>query len=309
MNFQNWCDEYLGYLAHQKKSSLFTQKNYKIDLKMFADYLKNNRAQNFDDPSKITADDIRTFIVIKMKDHKPASVARRLAAVRSLFKYACKRKWIAFNSAQDVATPKIRKHLPRFLTVDEVLALIDAPISTTPIGARDKAILELLYSSGLRVGELVGLNVEDISLKESWVKVLGKGSKERNVPIGAPALNAIQHWLNVKMEISKTGSPFATADEDDKRKCPLFINNRGTRLTARSVERLLIKYVKKCGIQKMVTPHTLRHTFATHLLDGGADLRGIQELLGHSRLSTTQKYTHLTLDKLMEVYDKAHPKA
>ena len=293
----DWCREFLSYLALQKNASTYTQRNYQVDVEQFSAFIKEYKPSAINEPSSITADDVRAFVVKRLSDYKPATVARRLAAIRSLFEYSIRRKWISYNPAKDVASPKLGKRLPRFLTVDEVQALLDAPDGEQPLPSRDRAILEILYASGLRVGELVALNIDNINFKDGWVRVFGKGNKERTVPIGKPARSAAMQWIEKRVDITT------------KEEKALFINRRGTRLTARSVERILNNYIQKAGIQKKVTPHTLRHTFATHLLDGGADLRGIQELLGHRRLSTTQKYTHLTLDKLMEVYDKAHPKA
>ncbi|HPQ82077.1 MAG TPA: tyrosine-type recombinase/integrase, partial [bacterium] len=195
--------------------------------------------------------------------------------------------------------PRIPKRVPKFLTVDEVFSLLRQPEGTGALGSRDRAILELLYASGLRVSELVGLDLKDIDIAEKTVRVMGKGRKERIVPMGEKAVYALSDYMEKRVGLLQEGTDEAA----------LFVNRRGGRLTARSVERLLGKYIMRSGLQKSVTPHVLRHTFATHLLGAGADMRGIQELLGHASLSTTQKYTHVGIEHMMKVYDEAHPKA
>lgn len=203
------------------------------------------------------------------------------------------------NPAQGIPTPKIPKKVPRFLTVDEVFSLLTSPKGDGPLVVRDRAILELFYASGVRLSELVELNLENLDMPQGMIRVLGKGSKERMVPFGEKAKTAIQSYLQHR--------PILLNGKMDSK--AVFLNKRGGRLSSRAVERLVDKYLHQSGIQKKVTPHTLRHTFATHMMNGGADMRGLQELLGHSSLSTTQRYTHVELDKLMQVYDKAHPKA
>jgi integrase/recombinase XerC len=205
---------------------------------------------------------------------------------------------ISKNPAKGVATPKTERYIPVTLTIDEIFRMLDAPDKSNPLGLRDQAILELLYSSGIRVGELTQLNCDDVDLELGIIKVLGKGKKERIVPIGSKAIEAIKDYLRKRKFPSGNGI-----------EGPLFINTRNGRLTDRSVRRIVEKYGKKCGPGRSITPHALRHTFATHLLDAGADLRDIQELLGHVSLSTTQKYTHVSIDGLMDVYDKAHPRS
>ena len=200
------------------------------------------------------------------------------------------------NSAKLVPTPKAEKRLPTFLTVDEVIKLVEAPGSDNALESRDRAILELLYSSGLRVSELVGIDLNVLDFEAMSVKVLGKGSKERIVPLGSKAFSAIENYLKQRLDLKP---------KDDY----LFVNSRGGRLTTRSVDRIIKKYAVIAGIPKNISPHVLRHTFATHLLGGGADLRAIQEMLGHESLSTTQRYTHTSVEKLMEIYDKTHPRA
>ncbi|HEX2769900.1 MAG TPA: tyrosine recombinase XerC, partial [Geobacteraceae bacterium] len=210
-------------------------------------------------------------------------------------KYLLRLGKVVKNPAELVATPKKEKRVPFHLTIDEVIALVEAPKGSDILLLRDRVILETLYSCGIRVSELTGLDLADLDLEEGLVRVLGKGNKERIVPLGSYARKAIAPYLAVR------GNPPADA--------PLLLNARGGRLTSRSVGRIVDKYILKLATVKKISPHTLRHTFATHLLEGGADLRAIQELLGHASLSTTQKYTHVSIDRLMEVYDKAHPKA
>ena len=226
-------------------------------------------------------------------------MARKLSTLKSFFEYALRQKWILANPAKTIRAPKIPKRVPRFLTVDEVFKLLAAPKTFTVLDSRDKAILELFYSSGLRLSELVGLNTQDIDFEKCMVRVRGKGDKERMVPMGKQAV------ASLKLYFEKRTTLFHGKLVDKA----VFLNKNGTRVSARAVERLIDKYLKQSGIQKKVTPHILRHTFATHLLNSGADMRGIQELLGHASLSTTQRYTHVELDKLMKVYDKTHPKA
>lgn len=241
--------------------------------------------------------DVRGFVASEInRGQKKTTVSRRLAALRSFFKYLHREGHLKANPAKLVSSPKLQKFLPRFLSVDEVFGLVEKPGGLSFIEQRDRAILELLYSSGLRVGELSGLNVDSINLKEGLVKVMGKGRKERLVPIGRKAREALNSYLVEKMLQKKT----------DK---ALFVSRNGKRLDERAIRRIVTKYCRALGIEGKVSPHTLRHTFATHLLQSGADLRVIQELLGHSSLSTTQKYTHLDITHLMDVYDKSHPLA
>ena len=245
------------------------------------------------DIAKVDRIAIRKYLSFLHRRNKKSSIARKVSALRSFFKYLVREKLVPSNPAKNVSTPKIEKSLPIALTVDEAFRLMESPAEKSRF--RDRAILELLYSSGIRVGELVGLNMNQLDLDLGIVKVMGKGRKERIVPVGTKAVEALKAYL---MERGDLG------DEE-----PVFINHRGGRLTARSVGRLVKKYTKRSGIFRKISPHSLRHTFATHLLDAGADIREIQEMLGHVSLSTTQRYTHLSLGKLMEVYDKAHPRS
>jgi integrase/recombinase XerC len=247
---------------------------------------------------------IRRYLSFLHRRNKKSSIARKISTLRSFFKYMVREQLATSNPAKSVSTPKVEKPLPTTLTVDEAFRLMETQknpseksISDTAKNKRlrDGAILELLYSSGLRVGELVGLNLNRLDLDLGIVKVMGKGRKERIVPVGSKAVEALKTYLEKR------------AVEGGEE--PLFVNSRGGRLTARSVGRLVKKYTKSSGIFRKVSPHSLRHTFATHLLDAGADIREIQEMLGHASLSTTQRYIHLSMGKLMEVYDKAHPRS
>ena len=208
----------------------------------------------------------------------------------------------AGNPAADISTPRQGKYIPNYLPVDEMFRLLEAPDKEKPLGLRDQAILEVFYSCGIRVSELAGLNYSSIDFEQRLVRVLGKGNKERIIPIGKEALRAIENYIEATHMLRKK-------IQRDIQDAPLFINFRGGRLTTRSISRIIKKYGRGCGLMTEITPHSLRHTFATHLMDGGADLRSVQELLGHASLSTTQKYTHVSLDRLMQVYDKAHPRS
>jgi integrase/recombinase XerC len=283
---------------------------------------------------------IRKYLSFLHRKNKKSSIARKISTLRSFFKYLVREQMVPSNPAKSVSTPKIEKTLPTTLTVDEAFRLMESPKSISEKssegakekGLRDRAILELLYSSGLRVSELVGLNSNQLDLDLGIVRVMGKGRKERIVPVGVKAIEVLKAYLEERRMLKglpsgqkplRAGSPSgaepepasgsegpparrAAGPEGDE---PIFVNSRGGRLTARSVGRLIKKYSRHSGIFRKVSPHSLRHTFATHLLDAGADIREIQEMLGHSSLSTTQRYTHVSMGKLMEVYDKAHPRS
>lgn len=295
-------EAFVSHLQHERILSPHTCSNYMRDVRQLVDFIKSSHRfiLKSDTPLlEIQAPVLRDYLKLLLKRKSAASVARALAAWRTFFGYCMRRGWTQRNPAREIASPKLSKRLPRFLTIDEVTALLAAPREQEPFGLRDRAILELLYSSGLRVSELIGLHVLSYDAGEALVRVMGKGSKERLVPVGGKARAAIEAY---QKQLYARGLAFEKAS-------PMFRNRFGGRLTARSVQRLLTKYQRRCALQKRVTPHVLRHTFATHLLEAGADLRGIQELLGHASLSTTQKYTHVSIEKMLDVYDKAHPKA
>jgi integrase/recombinase XerC len=269
------------------------------DLTQFMNFLKKNRlpadTKNID-ITKIEEIDIREFIGRLYNKNSKASISRKLTSIRNFLEFLIRQGKIASNPAKLVPIPKGERRTPAFLTVDEVFVLVEKPDDNEVLGVRDRAILELLYSSGLRVSELNGIKTGDTDLTSSFVKVLGKGGVERIVPIGSKAINAIKYFLEKRNEL--------TPKVDY-----LFINSRGGRLSVRSIARIVKKYANLSGIPKNISPHVLRHTFATHLLGSGADLRAIQEMLGHKSLSTTQRYTHASIEKIMEVYDKTHPRA
>lgn len=296
MPLKKYIARFLSYLEVEKGCSPHTLRSYRLDLLQFAAFLG-------DTPGIEAIDhlDIRRFLAYLYGKNKRSSIGRKLAAIRSFFRYLVRRGFLQQNPAELVSSPKQEKFLPTFLPVDEVFSLVEAPKENNFLDVRNKAIVEILYSCGLRVGELVSMNVGSVDYSLGIVRVLGKGSKERIVPIGARALEALKRYVEMKARLAPGAEVQAGG--------PLFVNRRGGRLTARSVERLVEKCADRAGLVRHVYPHALRHTFATHLLDMGADLRSVQEMLGHASLSTTQKYTHVGLDKLMAVYDSAHPKA
>ncbi len=285
---------FIQYLKAERNASPHTLEAYERDLQQFAFFIRKEFGETFP-IQKITHLHIRRYLASVHKELSKSSVGRKLAAIRSLFRFLLRRGVLEKNPAELVSSPKREKKLPFHLDIDEVTTLIEAPAAITPLSIRDRAILETLYSSGLRVSELTGLNIGGADLVTGTVKVLGKGGKERIVPLGSKAIKALEEYLELR-----TGRELQT---------PLFLNARGGRLTRRSVARIVDRYMIHLETMKKASPHTLRHTFATHLLEGGADLRSIQEMLGHASLSTTQKYTHVSIDRLLEVYDKAHPKA
>jgi integrase/recombinase XerC len=283
-----YIDKFIRYLDIERAVSAHTLRAYRKDLEDFFEYVKT-------EPDKIDMMDVRGFIADQIKQGlNKTTVGRRLASIRSFFKFLCREGYIKSNPAKLVPNPKLPKLLPRFLSVDDVFSLVEKPEGIGFIPVRDKAILELLYSSGPRVSELSGLNIDDLNIKGYLIKIKGKGKKERIVPVGSKAIDAMKSYMIERMLLKSKDRA-------------LFLNRMGTRLTDRGVRRIVVKYAKALTINGQIGPHTLRHTFATHLLQGGADLRVIQELLGHSSLSTTQKYTHLDITHLMDIYDKAHP--
>jgi integrase/recombinase XerC len=244
------------------------------------------------------------------KGQSRASASRKLSALRTFMKYLKREGWIEIDPAALAVSPKREQKVPAHLSMDEMSRLLDMPDTSEPLGRRDRAILELFYASGLRLSELVGLDLDDTNLSARMVRVMGKGSKERLVPFNETTKRTLQEWLKDRASLrsalakTKAASPRAQASAE-----PLFVNSRGGRLTGRSVQRLVARYVAGCSTRFGISPHALRHSFATHLLQNGADLRAIQELLGHVQLSTTQRYTHINATQLLEVYRKAHPRA
>lgn len=285
---KEYVDKFLRYLAVEKAVSGHTVRAYRKDLKEFAEYMHA-------DPDKVDMIDVRGFVADQIrKGLSKTTVSRRLSGIRSFYRFLYREGYISANPAKLVSNPRVPRMLPRFLSVDDVFALIEKPEGIGFMPARDRAILELLYSSGLRVSELSGLSMDDVNIKEAMIKVKGKGKKERILPVGSKALDAVKSYMVERILLK----------EKDK---ALFLNRMGTRLTDRGVRRIVVKYARASLINGRIGPHTLRHSFASHLLQGGADLRVIQELLGHASLSTTQKYTHLDITHLMDIYDRAHP--
>lgn len=300
---------FLDSLASEKGFSPNTCRAYGQDLREFAAYLgweqlagaaEGSAAESAPTPfSDVDALAIRGFLGRLYRRNGKTTVARKLSALRSFFRYLLKLGLIASNPAEMVATPKQSKHLPVYLTVDDMFRLLDTITADTLSGLRNRAIFETLYSCGLRISELAGLNVNDIDHGRRLVRVLGKGHKERIVPVGGKALGAIRAYRQ-RLDLEAGGAVAARG--------ALFLNKYQRRLTPRSIARILDQLVRQCGLLVPVSPHAIRHSFATHLLDAGADLRVVQELLGHQSLSTTQKYTHVSIDRLMATYDQAHPR-
>ncbi len=287
----------------ERNASPHTLRAYKKDLDEFIVFVKK-------EPMSIDLYDIRGFVASQSKKGlAKASVMRRLSTVKAFFKYLHSVGAVKTNPTRLVPSPKVPQHLPNFLTKDDAFTMMDKAEGIGFMAARNKAILELFYSSGLRVSELAGADVESISLKQGMVKVRGKGKKERIVPIGSYALGALKTYLVERLLIKEETKRSTKKSAPPKEPEALFINTSGQRLTDRHIRRVVVKFARLTGIEGAVGPHTLRHTFATHLLQSGADLRVIQELLGHASLSTTQKYTHLDIQHLMDVYEKCHPLA
>lgn len=303
MSISQQIDEFLKYLKFERNYSAHTLRSYSRDLEEFVDYLTRGRAGAAVPLDQIDHISIRDFLGhLFSRGNKKTSVARKLAAIRSFFRFAYRRGMIPRNPARLVRTPRIPIKNPRFLTAAEVESVLNLPDSSTDRGVRDHAILELLYASGIRISELTGLNLGDISLKKRLIRVYGKGKKERVVPFGTVARKALQDYLPIRGVLLQRQRPLRDPNA-------LFLNLRGGRLTARSIQRNLNRYLEQSALLLQVHPHVFRHSFATHLLNNGADLRCIQELLGHSSLSSTQRYTHLSIDELLRVYKKSHPRA
>lgn len=312
---------FLSYLEAERGASPHTLKNYRIDLAQFLAFLQKTGLASAEgggiDLEKVDHVAIRAFMAhLQGRGLSKASQARKLATLRGFFRYLSKRGVLRGNPARLVSSPRPPKRLASHLEVDEVFQLLEAAKGEKPLALRDWAILELLYASGVRVGELVALNLQDLDLRAGLLKVKGKGGKERIVPIGRKALEALQAYLAKRHELrSKFQAPSSKLEA--QRSTPgtwnveqaLFLNARGGRLSARSVGSIVLKYLGRSGLGRKITPHGLRHSYATHLLGAGADLRAIQELLGHRRLSTTQRYTYVSPERLMEIYDKTHPRA
>jgi tyrosine recombinase XerC len=285
---ERYIAKFIRYLEIEKNYSSHTILNYRLDLEDFRKFLGDVAIE------KVEYLTLRKYLAhLKEKNSGSKTVARHLSSLRSFFKFLIREGYLKTNPILSVSSPKQEKHLPRFLTEEEVFRLIEASFPKDIPGLRDRAILETFYSAGLRISELVGLNIDDIDFIGGIIKIRGKGKKERICPIGDKALGAIRAYLDKRKKQSEA----------------VFLNKRGTRITTRGVRNIFTKYMRVSNIKQRASPHTLRHSFATHLLNRGADLRTVQELLGHASLATTQIYTHLTTEKLKSVYDKAHPRA
>lgn len=292
---------FLRFLAVEKNASPLTIKSYREDLTALAEYLSDVYHGQCPPPNQITTLDLRGYVAAMHEvNYSASTVSRRLASLRSFFRFGMREGWVKENPAKPLRNPRKPRNLPHVLSSEEVRQLLESPPANDPMGMRDRAILETIYSAGLRISELVGLNDSDLDLRGEIIRVRGKGRRERLAPLGSHAVRAIRRWLRVrKIHPSLVPNP-------DR---PVFVNRFGQRLTTRSVARMLEKYLKQTGLDRRTTPHSLRHSFATHLLNAGADIRSVQELLGHKSLVTTQIYTHLTTANLKAVYEKAHPRA
>ncbi len=338
-------DAFTSYLSDERHFSPYTARCYGADLRQYIEYLTgehhisinpdrereafNRRAESARAasggaetraaiagsiaPGTVTAllmaanaDSIRAFLAHLGEQHySAATMARKIATLRSFYKWGERRGYTDSNPMTLIRTPRQGKRLPKAITVEQIEKLLAAPDENDVLGRRDRAMLETLYSTGIRVSELIGLNIEDLDLAGEALRIRGKGKKERIVPLGAHALIAIRSFI----DLCRADPRFGPSWTEGKGNRPLFLNKHGGRLSSRSVRRKLDKYLKQVGLDPTISPHTLRHSFATHLLDNGADLRSVQELLGHQSLSTTQVYTHLTTQRMQDAYHKAHPRA
>jgi integrase/recombinase XerC len=290
---------FLRYLTVERNASPLTTKSYREDLTTLAEYLEHVRGRR-PEPADITPLDLRGYVTAMHEaGYAKSSVSRRLASMRSFFRFALREGLAEHNPAKPLRNPRPDRKLPHFLTSDEISRLLEAPPAGQAMGRRDRALLETMYSAGLRVSEAAGLNDEDIDWDAGLLRIRGKGKRERLAPIGSFALQALRSWLAVRKPPKTTSAGVA----------PTFTNRFGSRLTTRSIARMLEKHIQSAGLDQRTSPHTLRHSFATHLLDRGADIRSVQELLGHKSLITTQIYTHVSTAGLREVYERAHPRA
>ena len=296
--------QFLQHLKYERNLSPHTLRNYASDLDQFKTHLLGIEKRSDFAVKDIDRLTIREWMASLHGDHKKTSVARKLASLRTFFQFLIREGKLDSNPAKMVATPRIERKLPNHLSIEDAVRFIETPDTNTDLGRRDRAIIEFLYATGIRVGELVGINIADVDLREKMVRVTGKRKKQRIVPFGEPALEVLILYMDQTRGVFLNNCPAAARDVN-----ALFLNYQGTRITTRSVGRMIDKYIKLCTDIHDISPHSLRHTFATHLLDQGADLRDIQELLGHARLTTTQIYTQVSMEKMIEVYDRSHPKA
>jgi len=300
--------QFLEHLRYERNLSEHTLRNYQSDLEQFHDYLapRHPATGKRTEPELAAIDHITVrewLATLHAAQKQKSSIARKLAALRTFFQFLVREGLLEMNPAKLVSTPRLEKKLPKHLSIEEAVKFVETPDVDTTLGKRDRAMLELMYATGVRVAELTKLNIGHLDYRNRLIRVTGKRRKERIVPFGEPALAALHAYLEVR-ESLLDAAPISEREPE-----ALFLNYQGTRITTRSVGRMVEKYIRICAGRYDISPHALRHSFATHLLDSGADLRDIQELLGHARLSTTQIYTHVSMEKLIAVYDKAHPKA
>jgi tyrosine recombinase XerC len=296
MAYARELESFVAHLEHERNASPHTIASYKRDLLQLAQYLEERGVSI----KKVDNLSLRGFLTLLYeRGEKKSTVGRKLAAIRSFFQYCVRKGWMEDNPAKVVSTPKQDKPVPSFLSEEEMEEFLDLPRTDKSLDLRDIAMMELLYATGIRVSELVGINREDINFTERLIRIRGKGKKERLVPFGSKAKKSLRAYLRVRSKINK-------GQVEEK---PLFLNYRGKKLSSRTVERTVDKYILRSALRRKISPHSLRHSFASHLLSRGADLRVIQELLGHESLATTQKYTHLDLKHLLEVYRKSHPRS
>ena len=295
--------QFLEYLRVERNASDLTIKSYGEDLELLAEFLAGeDGTKPVPHPRDLSTGRLREYVAaLHEAGYAKTTVARKLASLRSFFRFGQREGWTKGNPAKPLRNPRKARSLPHFLANRDIGRLLSAPPKATPPGLRDRAMLETMYSAGLRVSELVGINDGDLDMAQGIVRVRGKGRRERMAHIGSYAISALKAWLAVRK--------LAPAEKKNLRQAPVFVNKFGTRLTTRSVGRMLEKYLKETGLDQRTTPHTLRHSFATHLMDRGADIRSVQELLGHKSLVTTQIYTHVSTARLRQVYERAHPRA
>ncbi len=300
--------QFLEHLRYERNVSEHTLRNYQSDLEQFVEHLApadlKSGKRKLPDLKDIDHITIREWLAtLHTAQKKKSSIARKLAALRTFFQFLVREGELEQNPAKLVSTPRLEKKLPKHLSIEDAIKFIETPDTETELGKRDRAMLELMYATGVRVAELTKLNLGHIDFRNRLIRVTGKRRKERIIPFGEPALEALKSYLDVRDGLLNN-APVSEREPE-----ALFLNYQGTRITTRSVGRMVEKYIRVCAGTYDISPHALRHSFATHLLDSGADLRDIQELLGHARLSSTQIYTHVSMEKLIQVYDKAHPKA
>jgi len=289
--------EFIDYLGHEKGLATNTLESYSRDLKQYYGFLSEDAEESLESASQATI--VAYLMYLRKQGKATATIARRLVALKAFYQFLVKENYVTKDPTNDLSSPKLERKLPKVLTVDEVERLLNQPDARTLNGKRDKAMLEVLYATGIRVSELVNLNVGDLDLKEGFLRCMGKGSKERIVPMGEIAKRAVEQYIH-------DARPKLISDSRER---ALFVNHHGKRLTRQGFWKIVKKYAAMAQIRKEITPHTLRHSFATHLLENGADIRAVQEMLGHADISTTQIYTHVTRERLKDVYAKSHPRA